>query len=164
MSEVSPQRPLDPDQEFETAQPSQRPLHLRPSSIAVVFLGGAVGTGLREALSLAFPPLNGVPWAIFGINIVGAFLLGLLLESLARRGPDVGQRRLTRLLLGTGVMGGFTTYSALAADTASLIGSGRSTMALAYGIATVVIGALATWAGIAAGVSLSGSTDAEAGR
>ena len=142
--------PLDPDLDAaESASGAPRPIHLRPSALLLVFAGGTLGTAAREALSLAFPPVDGIPYAIFAINITGTFLLGLLLESLVRRGPDHGGRRRVRLLLGTGAMGGFTTYSALAADTARLIGSGSPAPGLAYGVGTVLIGAVATWAGIA---------------
>ncbi|MFT4306846.1 MAG: CrcB family protein [Microbacterium sp.] len=132
----------------ETTGPA-RPVHLRPASIAVVFAGGAVGTAAREALSLAFPPADGIPFVILGINVTGAFLLGFLLDALVRRGPDESTRRMLRLLLGTGVIGGFTTYSALAADAARLIGSGAVLAGILYGLATVLVGAAATWAGIA---------------
>jgi CrcB protein len=142
--------PLDPDLDAaETATGSSRPIHLRPGALLLVFVGGTLGTAAREALSLAIPPLNGIPYAIFGINIVGALLLGVLLESLVRRGPDHGGRQRLRLLLGTGVMGGFTTYSALALDSARLIGSGTVGAGAAYAVGTVLVGAAATWTGIA---------------
>ena len=148
--EPDPALPIDPDVDAdESVSGAPRPVHLRPSTLAVVFAGGAVGTAAREALSLAFPPVDGVPYAILVINVVGAFLLGVLLEALVRRGPDHGRRRTLRLLLGTGVLGGFTTYSALAADTAALLGSGAAPAGILYALGTVLIGAVATWAGIA---------------
>ena len=73
----------------------------------VVALGGAVGTLARYGLSHAVPDTGGVPVATLVENVVGAFLLGLLLEALARSGPDVGRRRLARLGLGTGLLGAF---------------------------------------------------------
>lgn len=129
-----------------------RPIHLRFRYLSLVFLGGVLGTAAREALSLAVPGVDGIPVAILAVNLAGAFLLGLLLESLARRGADHGARRLVRLLLGTGVMGGFTTYSALAADTALLLGDGRAGAGILYGLGTVLLGAAATWLGIWAGM------------
>jgi CrcB protein len=127
-----------------------RPLHLQPAALALVALGGAVGTGSREALSLAFPPQGGIPVAILGINVVGAFLLGVLLDGLARRGPDEGRRRSLRLLLGTGFCGGFTTYSALAADATGLVAEGRFGIGAGYALVTLLVGALASFAGVAA--------------
>ncbi|MFT4212541.1 MAG: CrcB family protein [Microbacterium sp.] len=148
-SDEIPVLPIDPDVEVAQSAGAPRPVHLRPAYIAVVFAGGALGTAAREALSLAFPPADGIPFVILGINVAGAFLLGFLLDALVRRGPDEGTRRMLRLLLGTGVMGGFTTYSALAADAARLIGSGSALAGILYGLATVLVGAAATWAGIA---------------
>jgi len=117
--------------------------------ILLVALGGAIGTGAREAISLAIPAVAGVPVSILGINVVGAFLLGVLLEGLLLGGPDAGRRRSVRLLLGTGVLGGFTTYSALAADSGLLLVDGRAPVAIAYALGTVLLGAAASWLGIA---------------
>ncbi len=146
--------PQDPDLDVEQSSSGKaRPVHLRPSFLGIVFLGGTLGTATREALSLALPPVHGIPYTIFGINVVGAFLLGILLEGLSRRGPDHGHRRMLRLLLGTGFMGGFTTYSALAADSVALIGHGASGAGIVYALATVLAGAIASWGGIAVGVA-----------
>lgn len=126
-----------------------RPLHLRLPSLGLAVIGGSLGTAAREAIGLVVADRAGIPVAILGINLLGAFCLGLLLSGLSRLGPDAGLRRTVRILVGTGFMGGFTTYSALATDTASLLGDGRIGAGLAYGLGTVVIGGLATWAGIA---------------
>lgn len=126
-----------------------RPLHLRLPSLGLAVIGGSLGTAAREAIGLVVADRAGIPVAILGINLLGAFCLGLLLSGLARLGPDAGLRRTVRIMVGTGFMGGFTTYSALATDTASLLGDGRIGAGLAYGLGTVVIGGLATWAGIA---------------
>jgi CrcB protein len=128
----------------------ERPIHLRPSSMLLVFLGGAAGVSAREALVLAFPAVHGFPWAVLGINVTGAFLLGLLLDALARSGPDRGVRRAARLGLGTGLIGGYTTYSALAADAAQLIGAGSAGTGIAYAVATLLLGGIATGLGVAA--------------
>ncbi|MCO7204225.1 CrcB family protein [Microbacterium sp. CnD16-F] len=130
-----------------------RPVHLAWSSILLVLVGGTVGTAAREGLSLAMPSVGGIPVAILVINIVGALFLGALLEALARRGPDVGRRRALRLLLGTGFAGGFTTYSALAVDSGLLLTGGDPTAGILYALGTVVVGALATVAGIALGAA-----------
>ncbi|WP_337007351.1 MULTISPECIES: fluoride efflux transporter FluC [unclassified Microbacterium] len=142
--------PVDPDTDVEqTPAGDPRPVHLRLSALAVVFAGGTVGVAAREALTLVFPAGGGIPWAIFAINLSGAFLLGVLLDALARRGPDHGRRRTLRLLLGTGFIGGYTTYSALATDTALLIDGGSAGAGIGYGLGTVMLGGVATWAGIA---------------
>lgn len=127
---------------------AERPPYLRPGPVLLVAAGGALGTGLRHGLGLALPPVDGVAVTIVVINVVGAFLLGALLETLARRGTDDDRGRRARLFLGTGVLGGFTTYSALATDTVLLL-EDRPVVALAYAGATLVLGLLATVAGIA---------------
>jgi CrcB protein len=131
-----------------------RPVHLQVRMLALVFAGGTVGTALRELLAISVPPVAGIAVVIVAINVVGAFLLGLLLETLAGLGPDEGRRRSVRLLLGTGVLGGFTTYSALATDTGLLLTGDRLGAALLYALGTVLVGAVASWVGIAAGRAL----------
>lgn len=114
----------------------------------MVALGGAIGTGAREAISLAVPPVGGIPLAILGINVLGAFLLGVLLETLLLRGADTGRRRDLRLFLGTGVLGGFTTYSALAADTGVLLVDGSTAVGVLYAVGSVVLGLVSGALGI----------------
>jgi CrcB protein len=123
------------------------PLHRSWRNIGLVAVGGAVGTGLRYLATATVPMWARVPVATIGINIVGAFLLGALLEGLADRGVDTGRSRAVRLAVGTGGLGGFTTYSALSLDTATLFAShpGR---AIGYALGTVVIGAVATALGV----------------
>ncbi|WP_197555014.1 fluoride efflux transporter FluC [Trueperella pecoris] len=75
----------------------------------LVGLGGAIGAVLRHLLTLGSVHPVAV---IFGINIAGAFLLGLLAATVSGK---------PRLFLGTGILGGFTTYSALAVDTVRLL-------------------------------------------
>lgn len=146
--------PVDPDSETLTATREMRPLHLRWRYIGLVAAGGAIGTGIRAGLSAVIPTPGGIPVGIFLINITGAFFLGALLESLARRGSDEGPRRHLRLFLGTGVAGGYTTYSSLADDGALLLSS-QPAIGLLYVLATVLLGALATYAGIRVAAALS---------
>lgn len=127
------------------------PLHLRPGALALVFLGGSAGTSARVLLTDVTPLVAGVPAVTVGINVVGAFLLGLLLEALIRRGPDTGTPGRLSLLLGTGFLGGFTTYSALSLDTAVLLTDGRPGPAALYGLGSVVLGLLAAAGGVACG-------------
>ena len=124
-----------------------RPLHRRWRLIALVALGGAIGTGARAALAEAFPAHHGISWAILAINVVGAFCIGLLLERLAHLGPDAGRGRLLRLFVGTGVLGGFTTYSTLADDTAQLLVAGRWGAGSGYALLSVLLGLVAVAAG-----------------
>lgn len=135
--------------------PGIRPPHLRAAPIALVALGGTVGVAAREALTLVIPTLGALPLAIALVNLLGAFLLGLLYEALTRADTERSSARTLRLLLGTGFCGGFTTYSALAVDTALLLGDGQVVTAAGYALGTVLLGACATWAGIAVGHAIS---------
>ena len=124
-------------------------MHLRPRSIALVAGGGALGTASRSLVSQVVPHVREVPVGVVLINVVGAFLLGLLLERLLRVGPDTGARLDLRLLLGTGFLGGFTTYSTLATSTAVLFLAGRGLAGTGYALLTVLAGAIATGSGLA---------------
>lgn len=116
-----------------------------------------MGTGVREALALSFPATpDGFPVTIFAINVVGAFALGVLLETLSRRGPDAGRRRILRLLVGTGVLGGFTTYSSWTTDIASRL-PGATDVAFAYAALSLVLGLVAALAGVAVGAAVQRS-------
>lgn len=124
------------------------PLFLRPSSLLLVFVGGSIGTLLREIATLTVWPTGRLPLAVLLVNLLGAFLLGLLLESLACSGAETPAGLRARLFIGTGVLGGFTTYSALAQAVATLVIEGDAVLAVLYGFGTVVLGGLATWAGV----------------
>jgi fluoride exporter len=148
MTDANQQPPLDPDLEAaEDATVPPRPIHLSLANIALVAVGGAAGTGLRYWISAVTPHWAGVPVATFGINVAGALLLGVLLELLAGSNLNSSWSRRLRLGIGTGGLGGFTTYSALATDTVTLAAAhpGR---AAGYVIATVTVGAVASIAGI----------------
>jgi CrcB protein len=125
------------------------PLHLRWRSILLVFAGGSLGAAVRYLLTLTVPPVGGVPLITFLINVTGAFVLGWLLQALALRGPDEGGRRDLRLFVGTGILGGYTTYSSLAVDTDGLIAAQSVGLSILYAAATIVVGAVASVAGIA---------------
>ncbi|MCH5644817.1 MULTISPECIES: fluoride efflux transporter CrcB [unclassified Gordonia (in: high G+C Gram-positive bacteria)] len=136
-----PELPLDPD--------SSRPLHLQWRAIALVFLGGIAGTGLRYLTEHLFPAYGtDWPWATFGVNLSGAFILGALLEVLALAGPDDGWRRTIRVLVGTGFCGSYTTYSSFALETTQLGHHGAVGLGIAYAASSVVLGVVCAWAGI----------------
>ncbi|HMR49042.1 MAG TPA: CrcB family protein [Arachnia sp.] len=119
----------------------------RGAQTLVVFLGGAVGTLIRALIEAAWPSV-GWPWATFTINLTGSFLLGLLLTALVRSGGDAGWRNLVRLGAGTGLLGGYTTYSTFILEGDLLVSSGRVAMAVAYLAGSVLLGALAAVAGV----------------
>ncbi|MEV0542528.1 fluoride efflux transporter FluC [Nocardia salmonicida] len=91
------------------------------------------------------------PVTTFAINFIGAFVLGGLLEALARLGPDSGWRQRVRVGIGTGVIGSFTTYSTLSVDTDLLLRGHHPWSAITYALGTVIVGMVATAVGIATG-------------
>lgn len=104
---------------------------------------------------------TGWPTGTFVINLAGAAVLGGLLEALARLGPDSGWRRRTRVLVGTGVCGAFTTYSTLALEASLLVRDGAAGLAAGYAAASVVGGIIAAWVGITAAASLRRTADGD---
>jgi CrcB protein len=134
----------------ETAVPSAA-LSLR--HVGLVFVGGAIGAGLRVLVAAALPiAVGGFPWTTFVVNVVGAFLLaGLITVFAGRRRLD----RTTRVLIGTGILGAVTTYSTLSVEVVRLIERGDVGLATAYAVGSVVIGVVAAWAGIRVGRRLA---------
>lgn len=124
---------------------------MTPRRVLLVFLGGTAGTAARLAVGLWVPDAGGIPLATFAVNIVGAFLIGLL----AARMPQTTDRR---VLLGTGVLGGFTTYSAFMTGTVELWAAAPA-LAAAYAVASLVLGLAAA----ALGLRLGRPNDSTAG-
>jgi CrcB protein len=111
--------------------------------LAVVTLGGALGAAGRYAADALWPdPAGGFPWTTFGVNVLGSGLLGLVTALAARRWPG---RPLLRPLLGTGLIGGFTTFSTFAVDTQRLFTGGHALTAAAYVLGTLATCTAATW-------------------
>ncbi|GAB4086901.1 CrcB family protein [Myceligenerans cantabricum] len=132
----------------------RRPAHRRPALIGLVALGGGLGSAARygvEALLPADGATGGWPLATLAVNLLGAFALGLGLEALARLGRETPLRRNVRLAGGTGFLGGFTTYSALALETERLLAGGQAGVAVAYVLVTLALGATCCLAGVVLG-------------
>lgn len=139
--------PIDPD----AAQPGVvgRPIHTHPGWMVVVFVGGCLGTLARYTTSMALPTIgDGWPVATLTVNLIGAFILGLLLQALINHGPDQGRRRLIRLGIGTGFLGGFTTYSTFAVESDLMISHSHIGTAITYILASLVGGVLLSTLGI----------------
>ncbi|MHA6512638.1 FluC/FEX family fluoride channel [Tessaracoccus sp. Z1128] len=127
------------------------PAYLRPSLIGLVALGGAAGTALRHAIESAFGASAGeFPWATFAINVTGAMILGALLESLALVRAEGGRRRVLQLTLGTGLLGGYTTYSTFVLETLTLGRAGDVALAATYAAASLLAGFIAALAAMTA--------------
>jgi CrcB protein len=121
-------------------------------SVGRYLLGGWAGV-LLTPLTVLFPSTaDTVLWFPIGtlvVNVVGALALGYLLEALARRGRETVRRRKIRIGIGTGVIGGFTTYSTLALETQQLLGDGLGWLAVLYVVLTLAGGTAACLGGIA---------------
>lgn len=122
----------------------------------LVALGGMVGTAARAQIEAMFSaPAGGWPWATFVINLVGSVVLGVLLESLLRSGSDTGWRRAVRLGCGTGIVGGFTTYSTFVLEAEELLRAGDTFVAVTYPLVSVVLGLVAAGTGVAIAAAAS---------
>lgn len=113
----------------------------------LVLCGGMIGTGLRAVLEALYPTTPGhFPWTTCAINIAGSFLLAILTAALAHASRSPRAAQSAQVLLGTGLLGGFTTYSTFVAET--LTGAQHSTLIpLAYIVLSLLLGALAAIAG-----------------
>jgi CrcB protein len=106
--------------------------------IILVLIGGAVGAGFRYQLgSIALRNLGpNFPWGTWIVNLLGGLLMGILAGVLAKQYSPV-QGEPLRLLLGTGVLGGFTTFSAFSLETANMLIRGQAVLAAAYAVSSV---------------------------
>ena len=110
--------------------------------------GGALGTTARYELGLHWDSTGLFPWPTFWINIIGAFLLGVLVTVVLRVRPE---SRHIRPFASVGVLGGFTTFSAMNVASVRLAESGHTAVAVGYILASVAAGfvalALGVWFG-----------------
>jgi CrcB protein len=110
--------------------------------------GGAIGAGARYLVNTAFARILGTafPWATLSVNVVGSLLMGLVMALLARSfdgSPDL------RTFLATGILGGFTTFSAFSFDVWTLLQRGEAMTAFVYVAGSVVVSIAALFAGVA---------------
>ncbi len=122
-------------------------------NLALLAVAGAIGTLARYGLSVcikhAFP--SAFPWPTFTVNMLGCFLFGLvvaLFDARADWNPH------TKLVLLTGFMGAFTTFSTFAFETSALAREGQLSLAIANVVSQNVIGVLALFLGVIAGRSV----------
>jgi len=120
-------------------------------SYLLVFLGAGIGGSLRHAVNLACARAfgTGFPWGTLTVNVVGSFVMGALAAWLALKAGE-GWSQPLRLFLTTGILGGFTTFSAFSLDAVLLWERGDAGAAFAYVATSVLLSIL----GLAAGLAL----------
>ncbi|MFN2098656.1 fluoride efflux transporter CrcB [Altererythrobacter sp. MF3-039] len=117
-----------------------------------VALGGAIGAVLRYQLGRGMTAWLGpqtvmsFPWATLAANVIGSLAMGLLFGWMAKQGPTDGEQM--RLLLGVGVLGGFTTFSAFSLEMMMLIERGEPMTALSYALVSILAGLTALYIGL----------------
>ncbi len=116
-------------------------------TVAAVLLGGLIGTALRLGIDALVPHDDaGFPLSTFLINVAGSFALGVLVSRVWPAAPGW-----LRAGLGTGVLGSFTTFSAVIASVYVLSLAGQHLVAAAYLAVSLVVGLAAAWAGLRLG-------------
>ena len=115
--------------------------------ILLVALGGGLGAALRHLANMGALRLFGpnFPYGTMGINILGSFAMGVFIEVLARRSGSPNE---LRLFVATGILGGFTTFSAFSLDFVVLVQRGALSSALFYALASVILSILALFIGL----------------
>jgi fluoride exporter len=118
-------------------------------SYLLVMAGGAVGAALRFQLSrMLSVSAAGWPWPTFAANVAGGLAMGVLAAWALRQGDAAEPMR---LLLGVGLLGGFTTFSAFSLEMAMMVERGQIMLAGSYALASVLLALVALFAGLALG-------------
>lgn len=140
--------PVDPDIDLHV--PAQR-AEVRPNPapvLTVIAAGGATGACARYGAGLLWPTAAGsFPWTTLAVNVVGCAVIGVFMVVITE---VYTPHHLLRPFFGTGVLGGFTTFSTYANDVRSLIDGGDPRRGLAYMALTLVAALLAVWLAAAA--------------
>ncbi|MFJ2260799.1 fluoride efflux transporter CrcB [Streptomyces sp. NPDC087844] len=137
------------DEPAEPGVPARRPPVWRGQgpAVAVVAVGGAAGASARYGAALLWPArTGGFPWTTFWVNVVGCFVIGVFMVLVTEVWAP---HRLLRPFFGTGVLGGFTTFSTYAVDIQRLMDEGHPRTALAYLAATLLAALAAVWTAVA---------------
>ncbi len=115
--------------------------------LLLVALGGAIGAAFRHLSGIAALRLMGLafPWGTLFVNVFGSLLMGLFIAWLTKRS---GTSNELRLFVATGILGGFTTFSAFSLDVANLVERGAGVGAASYVIASVVLSVSAVFIGL----------------
>jgi CrcB protein len=116
--------------------------------VLAVALGGALGSVARYLLVLQMTRWLGpvFPWGTLAVNVIGGLVIGLLAEAMALKWSVAPE---TKLFLITGILGGFTTFSAFSLEVVALVQRGAVGAALTYVVASVVLSVGAVFLGLA---------------
>jgi CrcB protein len=116
-------------------------------AVAAVAVGGVLGAEARYGLGLLWPaPGTAFPWTTLLINVVGCLVIGVFLVAVTEGRPA---HRLVRPFFGTGVLGGFTTFSTYCVDTRRLLVGHQPALAVGYLTGTLLAALVAVYAGAA---------------
>ena len=122
--------------------------------LLAIAIGGALGAPARYGIAQLLPVTPGsFPWATFWTNVSGAFVLGVFLTIVIERYPPT---RFVRPFFGVGFLGAYTTFSTLAVETARLVQDGEVALAVAYTVASIAVGLVVAYLGIALARELPG--------
>ncbi|MCS0601190.1 fluoride efflux transporter CrcB [Streptomyces sp. LP11] len=135
--------PTDPDVDLHVPAQRRQSWRAQGPIVAVVALGGAIGASVRYGAGLLWPTASGAfPWTTLWVNVVGCAVIGAFMVLIT----DVwAAHRLVRPFFGTGVLGGFTTFSTYALDIQRLVDGGHPRTGLAYLAATLCAALAAVW-------------------
>lgn len=116
--------------------------------LILIMIGGGIGAGGRHLVSLAalrlFGP--GFPYGTLAVNVIGSLVMGLFIGWLVKH--EIGNLQAVRYFVATGILGGFTTFSAFSLDTAVLWERGDVHLALFYVLISVILSIVAVFAGL----------------
>ena len=124
-----------------------------------VAIGGAAGSVLRyhagRLVTHWAGPDNAFPWGTLGVNILGSLMMGALIGWLARGTTADQSAESIRLLIGVGLLGGFTTFSAFSAELVTMLHRRQAMLAIGYAAASLAAGMAAIILGLVAAQSAS---------
>ncbi|MCF3960494.1 fluoride efflux transporter FluC [Streptomyces fuscigenes] len=137
--------PMDPDVGLSHGRQRREQRRSQYGLLAVIAAGGALGTVARYEASLIWPtPVGAFPLTTFVVNVVGCLVIGVFLVAVTE---IFTAHPLLRPFFGTGVLGGFTTFSTFCVDFKRLADSGHPATGLVYIVATVAAAMAAVTAG-----------------
>ena len=114
-------------------------------AIALVFLGGGIGSSLRYLIGKNLNPVTvGFPWGTFTANLIGSFLIGLIFGLVLHKSKLSDE---FTLFLAAGFCGGFTTFSAYANESLNLLRSGNTGLFIVYALGSLILGLVFVWIG-----------------